>query len=152
MPGKGYSQLRKGRFSEAGRIYLLTTVTNERRKVFEDFLAGRILVNELMAEESRGELRSLAYVIMPDHLHWLVQLESDACMSICTQRAKSLSARAVNAYLRRLGRFWQDGFHDHAVRTDQDLVNFARYVVANPLRAGLVRSLRDYPLWDAIWL
>jgi hypothetical protein len=28
----------------------------------------------------------------------------------------------------------------------------ARYVVANPLRAGLVKRLGDYPLWDAIWL
>jgi hypothetical protein len=28
----------------------------------------------------------------------------------------------------------------------------ARYVVANPLRAGLVQTLRNYPLWDAVWL
>jgi putative transposase len=32
------------------------------------------------------------------------------------------------------------------------LRNLARYVVANPLRAGLVDSIRDYPHWDAVWL
>jgi hypothetical protein len=33
-----------------------------------------------------------------------------------------------------------------------DLQSVARYIVANPLRAGLVKHLGDYPLWDAIWL
>ena len=65
---------------------------------------------------------------------------------------KSLSARRINHYLGTTGRFWQDGFHDHALRRDEDLVKFARYVVANPLRARLVETLRDYPHWDAIWV
>jgi hypothetical protein len=53
----------------------------------------------------------------------------------------------------RLGRrLWQDGFHDRAVRRDEDIVAIARYIVANPLRAGLVERLADYPHWDAIWL
>lgn len=47
---------------------------------------------------------------------------------------------------------WQDGFHDHALRAEEDVVEVARYVVSNPLRAGLVRCLGDYPLWDAVWL
>ena len=47
---------------------------------------------------------------------------------------------------------WQQGFHDRALRREDDLVKVARYVVANPLRAGLVRKYGDYPLWDAIWV
>jgi hypothetical protein len=31
-------------------------------------------------------------------------------------------------------------------------VAVARYIVANPLRAGLCRHLGDYPLWDSVWL
>ena len=37
-------------------------------------------------------------------------------------------------------------------KAGKDLRELARYVVANPLRAGLVQSLRDYPHWDAEWL
>ena len=44
------------------------------------------------------------------------------------------------------------GLHDHAVRSDEDFRALARYVVANPLRAGLVSQIGDYPLWDAAWL
>ena len=49
-------------------------------------------------------------------------------------------------------KIWQDGFHDHAIRSDEALINVARYIVANPLRANLVRELGMYPYWDSVWL
>jgi REP element-mobilizing transposase RayT len=65
---------------------------------------------------------------------------------------KSYSARRVNTVIGRGGRVWQRGFHDHAVRKDESLEDIARYVVLNPVRAGLVGSVGAYPLWDAIWV
>jgi putative transposase len=50
-----------------------------------------------------------------------------------------------------LGTVWDVGFHDRAVRQDDDLVDMARYLVLNPVRAGLVRRVRDYPYWGAVW-
>jgi REP element-mobilizing transposase RayT len=47
---------------------------------------------------------------------------------------------------------WQRGFHDHALRRDEDLVAAARYIVANPLRARLVRRIGDYPFWKCVWV
>ena len=38
------------------------------------------------------------------------------------------------------------------LRKEEDILEIARYIVANPLRAGLVKKLNDYPLWDAIWV
>jgi REP element-mobilizing transposase RayT len=49
-------------------------------------------------------------------------------------------------------RIWQRGFYDRSIRKEDDLIDIARYIVANPVRAGLVTSIRDYPLWDSIWL
>jgi REP element-mobilizing transposase RayT len=65
---------------------------------------------------------------------------------------KGRSAAAVNQHLQRQGSLWQRGFHDHALRRDEDQQQVARYIIANPLRAGLVEKIGDYPLWDAIWL
>ena len=39
-----------------------------------------------------------------------------------------------------------------AIQSEEDLADVARYIVANPLRAEIVRSIREYPLWDAKWL
>jgi REP element-mobilizing transposase RayT len=143
--------LRQGRVSETGRAYLLTTVVAGRRPIFADWHIGRLLVARLRAEHEAGRVHSLAWVVMPDHLHWLLVLEQGSLDGLM-QRVKSRSAIAINAALQRSDQFWQKGYHDHAARAEEDLQGMARYVVANPLRAGLVTSLRDYPLWDAKWL
>jgi REP element-mobilizing transposase RayT len=88
---------------------------------------------------------------MPDHLHWLVQLQAGT-LDEHVQRLKSRSAIGLNALRKSSGRVWQKGFHDHALRREEDVQAIARYVVANPLRARLVTKLADYPFWNATWL
>jgi hypothetical protein len=65
---------------------------------------------------------------------------------------KSRSTLSVNKLTGRSGSLWQTGYHDRAIRDGEELLPFARYIVANPLRAGLVEKIGDYPLWDANWL
>jgi REP element-mobilizing transposase RayT len=138
-------ELRKGRHSQPGQIYLVTTTTRHREKVFADFAAARMLIGVLRAESAFSGSKTLAFVVMPDHLHWLFQLGQGE-LSAVVARIKSISAR-------RLGRpVWQAGYHDRAVRREEDLPTLARYVVANPIRAGLVPRAGLYPHWDAVWL
>ncbi len=94
----------------------------------------------------------MTFVVMPDHVHWLIQLTNNTCLSSIVQAAKSVSARKLNRFWGRKGPVWQDGFHDHALRREEDIQGVARYIVANPIRAKLVKSIRDYSHWDAIWL
>ena len=143
--------LRKGRFSESGQAYLLTAVTHKRRPIFSDWPIGRLLVEELRAAEKAGYVQSQAWVVMPDHLHWLVTLQTGN-ISKLMQRIKGHSAISINRLLGSQGQLWQKGFHDRAIRKEEDLQAIARYVIANPLRAGLVNKIGDYPLWDAIWV
>jgi REP element-mobilizing transposase RayT len=143
--------LRTGRWSEPGRAYLVTTVTHERRPVFQSVAAGRRLVQVLMRAQSEGEADTLAYVVMPDHLHWLLVLGDQRDLSTVVGGVKGAASRSLGGRW-HAGQLWQPGFHDHAVRSDEDLRRLARYLVANPLRAGLVSSLSLYPLWDAVWV
>ena len=69
--------LRKGRVSLPGQAYHITTITLDRRPVFSDFRSARLMINALRAAQTRDEATTLAFVVMPDHLHWLLQLESD---------------------------------------------------------------------------
>lgn len=151
MPHYPASHIRHGRFSEAGRIYSVTAVTHSRQAWFHDFYVGRLLVDELRLAEQQGLAGSLCWVVMPDHFHWLLRLDQGDLGSLL-QQVKSRSAKAINHHLRRNGKVWQSGYHDHALRRDEAVLDVARYIVANPLRAGLVDRLGDYPLWDAVWL
>jgi REP element-mobilizing transposase RayT len=45
---------------------------------------------------------------------------------------------------------WQKGFHDRAIRTEADLPAIGRYIVTNPVRAGLVSRVGAYPHRDAV--
>ena len=143
--------LRTGRYSESGQIYMLTAVTQHREPVFADWQVGRSVVHQFRQAQIEGLADSLAWVVMPDHFHWLVELKQSTLPALMLA-TKSRSARAINARLGRSGRFWQKGFHDRAIRREEDLQAVARYIIANPLRAGIVRRVHDYPLWDAIWV
>jgi REP element-mobilizing transposase RayT len=151
MPVYSSHRLRKGRYSASGQIYLLTAVVQGRELIFSDFYAGRLLVNEFRQAGQDQLAQSLAWVVMPDHFHWLVELQN-ASLGELMRRTKSQVARAVNRRQRRNGPLWQTGYHDRAIRCEEDLLEVARYIVANPLRAGLVKCVGDYPLWDAVWL
>ncbi len=152
MPDQPRSHcLRTGRVSEPGRIYLVTSTTENRRPVFADFHLGRLVVNELRRAEQQGKAISLAWVIMPDHFHWLFELKSGSLAELVKQ-VKAISAVAVNRATHCQGRLWQQGFHDRAIRYEEDLLTVARYIFGNPLRADLVKRVGDYSLWDACWL
>ena len=143
--------LRRGRFSESGRTYLVTAVVYQRRPVFTNLYLGRLLVNELKHAHDLGLVDSLAWVIMPDHFHWLFELQ-DATLPQVMRRVKSRSTLTINRANGTSGAFWQSGYHDRAARAEEDLIQIARYIIGNPLRAGLVEHAGDYSLWDAAWL
>ena len=146
-----YNDLRKGRFSEPGREYFVTTVVDGRRPVFRDFHTARCLINVLRNLQQVGSVQWLSWVVMPDHFHPLLRLE-ETRLSTVMRRFKGESARRVNRVLSSSGRLWQPGYFDRALRREEDRRAVARYLVANPLRAGIVERIGDYPHWDSIWL
>jgi len=150
--------LRKGRYSQTNQAYMVTTVTDQRQPVFLDFTLGRMVVQALSRQQIQGTVQSLAFVVMPDHLHWLFLLQNDASLAKVMQSVKGSASYEIQNIRRGRGEIcvnqplWQDGYHDHALRREENLQQLARYIVANPLRAGLVDKIGDYSLWDAIWL
>ncbi|NVK40230.1 MAG: transposase [Oceanospirillaceae bacterium] len=146
---KGH-RLRVGRYSVEGQVYLVTAVCWQRRKLFTDFARARAVVRAMRDVESAAT--TLCFVVMPDHLHWLLQLHHGAELSATVRLMKVLATRRIRSADDEAVPVWQRGFYDRQLRREDDLVAMARYVVANPLRAGLVRSVRDYGFWDAVWL
>jgi REP element-mobilizing transposase RayT len=140
-----YNDLRKGRVSQIGSTYHLIFVTRERERYFASFESGRKLVRVMKTLQNEGRVETLCFVVMPDHLHWLLVLREGTL----AEAVKLLKARSAHAIGQPI---WQPNFYDHAVRQEEDMRKMARYIVANPLRANLVESIGDYSLWDAVWL
>ncbi|WDY60113.1 REP-associated tyrosine transposase [Pseudomonas sp. PSKL.D1] len=151
MPFPNGHQLRRGRYSEPGRLYLLTTVTRHRKPLFLEFHCARMVISHLRLLDREQACRSLAWVVMPDHVHWLIELKAVA-LSTLMRHFKARSSQMLRKAGGVTAAVWQAGYHDRALRREEDVVKVARYIVANPLRAGLVQKLGDYPHWDAIWV
>ncbi len=89
---------------------------------------------------------------MPDHWHGLVRLGSADALPELMRRVKAVTAREVNRHFKRQGPLWMRAYHERALHHDEDMREAARYIVANPVRAGLVQSVGQYPYWDAAWI
>lgn len=142
--------LRNGRFSELNRVYLLTTVTLDRKTLFKHPHLACPVIDAIKTAEREQAVRTLCWVLMPDHLHWLAELRQGTLAGLMG-RLKSRSTLGINRAGGTSGPVWQRGYHDHALRQEEDLMRMARYVVANPIRAGIVACPADYPFWDACW-
>ena len=151
MPS-GSAALRTGRHSRAGQRYLVTFTTAHRRAIFLDPLIARDTCRWLSAPAAWGDASLLAWVLMPDHWHGILQLGGRSTLSTVVGQAKGRVARGIRVLHPHIEMVWQSGFHDRALRSDADLLPAARYVVANPLRAGLVCRIGNYPYWDCQWL
>lgn len=137
--------LRKGRHSESGYVYHVVFSTLNRSPILSCFKKARAVIKHLSASDSSGFTETLSFCVMPDHVHWLFKLHKGE-LSNNIQRVKANCSRELAVKL------WNKSFYDHAIRSDESLINVARYIVANPIRAGLVKSVRDYPHWDSVWL
>ncbi|KRG65716.1 hypothetical protein ABB27_15145 [Stenotrophomonas terrae] len=140
------SKLRLGRVSLPNNIYSITTVTAGRAPLFALPENAEALIEVLQDCELAGISQNLAWVVMPDHLHWLLQLQSGS-LGACLQRLKSRSARSIGG----AGSIWQTGYHDHAIRQDESLRGVANYLLHNPVRAGLCEQPQDYPYAWSRW-
>jgi len=145
-------ELRRGRISQADAIYSITAVTYERQTIFDDFGSARLLIQTLRQSQLEQQSETIGFVLMPDHLHWMVRLNQPIKLSRLMMMIKGRSARQINQFRNNKEPIWQKGYYDHCLRDDEDLIKNMRYIVANPLRAGIVQSLKLYPHWDCVYL
>ncbi len=147
---RGHQALRKGRVSLPNKIYLITVCCNNREKIFLDFNAARVMSSILHKVLKEQQSKILAWVVMPDHMHLALQLAEDETLAKTMNRINSCSAIAVNKVLNRHSKLWQGAYHDHALRDEGQLFTAIRYLISNPIRAGLAETLGDYPYWNSV--
>lgn len=78
-----------------------------------------------------------AWVVMPNHLHALIEPAKGSLLGEITKSWKGGSAREINALLGRPGTLRQKESFDHIVRSEAQLEHFRRYIRENPVKAGL---------------
>ena len=143
-PLRGHRYLRDHRVSLPHHAYLVTASTRDRRPCFNGaiaFATARCFATSALW----GDAHPIAWVLMPDHAHWLVRLGANERLACVINRIKSASARAANEALGRSGSLWAPAYHERCLRNETQLHIAIDYIRENPVRAGLVARVDDYP-------
>ena len=164
---------------EPGMTYLITTITHRRERFFEETNLACLAHEDVMFYAHKFGLTSVAHVVMPDHLHWIMNPAPEDFerfareernrgkrskyghaperfyLSKILEDYKRHTSHVINEHRNApYARVWQEGFRDDALRTPQAIRGAVRYVVLNPVKAGLAERPEDYPYlaWNADWL
>jgi len=125
------------------RAYFLTICAFKARKAFADGETASATCEQFLRTASTERFAVLAYCLMPDHFHALVEAEQDNCDFV--RLVDRFKQQTGLAYRRCTGNtLWQPRYFDRILRDDDAPIAVAGYVIGNPLRAGLCNRPEDY--------
>jgi REP element-mobilizing transposase RayT len=124
--------------------YFLTFCTFQRRPTFRDADAAAGVMAQFRLTARELAFAILAYCLMPDHAHLLVEGTTEAAdLRRFVKRAKQRTGQVH--WRQAAAPLWQEGYYDRVLRAEEDSLAVARYIIENPVRAGLVPVPSDYP-------
>lgn len=125
------------------QAFAVTACTTHRRKTFVPAENVDEAIGALDDATTKFETHVLAYCFMPDHVHLLLE---GRCQTNMMDFVKLFKQLAGYRFKQRTGqKLWQKGYHDRIVRLEEDLVDYAGYIFANPVRKGLVSDPWEWP-------
>ncbi|NWF89088.1 MAG: transposase [Ignavibacteriaceae bacterium] len=91
------------------------------------------------------EYKLICFTIMPNHFHFVIELlKNNKGISKIMQSIKGISALRINKLLNKTGKFWQDESYDRLIRDDIEFYFVVRYILLNPVKAGLIDDWRKW--------
>ncbi len=122
--------------------YHVSTVSRARLPLFAKHRNATIVLEAIQFIRARALV--LAFALMPDHLHALVEPRSGEKLSAIMQSIKGYNSRAINRQGGTKGQLWQQGFYDRMIRGERHLFEVIDYVEENPVKAGLCDEASGY--------
>ena len=108
------------------------------------------MVEEALLRFDGERYRLLAWCVMPNHVHVVIEMMATYRLDAIVHSWKSFTAKEANHLLGLGGSFWQREYYDRFIRDEEHLANAIRYIVGNAVSAGLVERPEDWR-WCSAW-
>lgn len=116
-----------------------------------DVRIGRLVEQALLRFDGE-RYRLLAWVIMPNHVHVMIETWDGYLLGDVVHSWKSYTASKANEIIGRRGPFWFKEYFDRFIRDEEHFANTVRYIHNNPVAAGLVERPENWPFSSArLW-
>lgn len=130
--------------SATGHYHVIIRGVN-RQGIVQDDQDRSKMIDTLRKYSAESDARILAYCLMDNHLHLLIRAADGAAMFV--KKVASSYVYYFNHKYDRIGHLFQDRYKSEAVDTEAYLLTVARYILQNPLKAGIC-GIKDYP-WSS---
>lgn len=123
-------------------FYHVHTRGNRKQDIYFGNWSGRLFVRELERASRRHGWRILAYCLMPNHYHLVLQI--DERLSKGMEGLNGRFARISNRINGRINHLFGARYTSHLIEDEEYLLNGIRYVLRNPVRSGFVKRAEDW--------
>jgi len=125
--------------------FFVTVCAQDRKQnTFSNAEMGKVVLDSIRWRNEKQLWYCELAVLMPDHVHLILNFPDGVPMTSSIRDWKSWLAK-------KYGIEWQRNFFDHRLRREESFDEKGRYILQNPVRAGLVAKAEDWPyLWIAI--
>jgi putative transposase len=123
------------------RTYFITTVTANRRRLFQVEQNANLFINVLQEQRTKNRIQLHAFVIMPDHAHLLLTPAPEISLEKAMQCIKGGFSFRLKSKLD----VWERSYDSRRIIDTNDYTTHLTYIHQNPIRANLTSELSLYP-------
>lgn len=134
------------RYYDAGESIFITQIVKDRKPAFQNPASVQLLLTTFEEVNKFHPFTTLAYVILPDHFHFLIKPTGQSNFSQIMHSLKSNFTKSYKQAFNIQGSltFWQRRFWDHIIRDEIDLENHIHYIHFNPSKHGYIQDSADW--------
>ncbi len=147
IPSRGVTMPREARAKSNTGIYHIILRSINKQNIFEDDEDYQKLLETLKKYQEKSGYEIYAYCLMSNHIHLLMK-EIKEELGIAFRRIGASFVYWYNWKYARSGHLFQDRYKSEAVESDRYFLTVLRYIHQNPLKAGIVKNISDYP-WSS---
>lgn len=131
-------------YHEKGSYYFITTITSDRNPIFSVPMNCELLITILTYYKFKNDYNISSFVIMPDHVHIIIQPILEDTISDIMKNIKGSFSRFYNKINNSSGSVFQKGYYDTIIRDEKQLYEIMEYIHNNPVKKEIVTSAREY--------
>ena len=127
------------------RTFLVTSSTANRRRILQSDRSARFFIRVLYDYRAQEKFRLHEFVVMADHFHILITVDSGTTIERAVQLVKGGFSFRAGRELGMRSPIWQKGFSDRRITGFDEFERVRSYIHKNPIKQQLVREAPQYP-------
>lgn len=128
-----------------GHYYHLYNRGRSRLPIFHEADNYTFVLRKLKTYLAELQIAIIAYVLMPNHYHFLVRQDGDKAAGLLVQRIFNSYSKAYNKRFAHSGTLFEGPYDARHVHDEAYLRHLCRYIHANPVKDGLAQHIEEWP-------